>query len=147
MATVVRWNPFREIAAIQNAFDRALDAQQQREYRRSNGVTFPLDVWESDQNYTIRATLPGFAIDDIHVTWHEGVLNISGDVKRPELPEGYQARISENFYGNFSRSLTLPVAIDAENVETSYENGVLTLNLPKVPEAQPRQISIKSKLN
>lgn len=146
MTTIVRWNPFREMVAMQNAFDRAFD----QAWRGTNwpipngsGKAFQLDVQEADTHYTVVADLPGLNPDQINVRLHDGILTISAEVEQAETVEGTRVLLQERFYGSTSRSLNLPQPVNADAVEASYENGVLTLSLPKVPEVQPRQISIK----
>ncbi len=143
MTTIVRWNPFREMAAMQSVLDRALDQAWRASWPTQNAA-FNLDVHETDTHYTVVADLPGLTTDSINVRLHEGVLTISADVVRPEVAEGTRVHIQERFYGSLSRSINLPQPVNADAVEATYENGVLTLDLPKVPEVQPRQINIKT---
>lgn len=143
MTTIVRWNPFREMAAMQSVLDRALDQAWRSQWPTQNAA-FNLDVHENDSAYTVVADLPGLSTDSINVRLHEGVLTISAEVVRPEVAEGTRVHVAERFYGNLSRSITLPQPVNADVVEATYENGVLILSLPKVPEVQPRQIAIKS---
>lgn len=147
MRTVVRWNPLSDIAAIQREFDRYFGDFVKNVPASNGNIKFPLDVYETDANYTVRAILPGAQADNIQITWHDGILTIGAEVAKPEVAEDVRPLLNENFYGTFRRSLSLPVAIDADQVEASYADGVLTLSLPKVPEAQPRYIPVKPSLN
>lgn len=144
MTTIVRWNPFREMAAMQTALDRAFDQAWRNSSWPTQNASFNLDVHESDTHYTVVADLPGLSADSINVRLHEGVLTISAEVVRTEPAEGTRVHIQERVVGTLSRSLNLPQPVNADAVEATYENGVLTLALPKVPEVQPRQISIKT---
>lgn len=142
MATY-RWNPMREIADMQRAMDRMFE-DAWRTNAPTSGSTLAFDVYETDADYRVVTALPGISIDQINITLHDGVLTISGEVPAPEVDENTRTLIQERFYGKFSRSMRLPQEVDAENVDAAYENGMLVLHLPKLPEAQPRQIPVKS---
>lgn len=143
MTTIVRWNPFREMAAIQSAMDRIFEDTWRSLQPSLTQGTLPLDIHESDAAYTVTAALPGVKPDQIHVTMRNDVLTISAEVPQPTVAENSRVLLQERTYGKFSRSVTLPEAVDSNAVEATYENGVLTLTLPKVPEAQPRTIPVK----
>ena len=143
MATVVRWNPLRELAAMQTAMDRIFD-ESWRDARPSfYGNTLPIDAYESDDTFTIVANIPGVNHDNLNINVHDGVLTIAVEIPQPEYDEGVKALMQERFYGNLSRRFNLPHEIDVEAVEASYDGGVLTLTLPKAEAAKPRQISVK----
>ncbi len=143
MATIVRWNPFREMAAMQSAMDRIFEDTWRGLQPTLTQGTLALDIHESDAAYTVTAALPGVNHDQIHVTMRNDVLTISAEVPQPTAAENSRVLLQERTYGKFSRSVTLPEAVDSNAVEATYENGVLTLTLPKVPEAQPRTIPVK----
>jgi HSP20 family protein len=84
--------------------------------------------------------------EQINISFQDDVLTISGEIPQPAIAENEQARtlLFERSYGKFSRSIRLAQPIDADHVEASYENGVLTLTLAKAPEAQPRLIPVKT---
>ena len=144
MTTVVRWNPLREIAAAQNAFDRVF-AENWNAARNggSRSASLALDVHETDQAYVISAVLPGVNADAINISLHDDVLTIAGEVAQA-TNENSRALLLERVYGKFSRSIRLPKPVDSGAVEAHVENGVLTLTLPKTPEAQPRVIPVKT---
>jgi HSP20 family protein len=144
MATVVRWNPIREMAAMQSAMDRLFEDTWRNTRSNFNGNALALDVHETDAAYTIFAALPGLDPDHINVNLHDGVLTISAELPEPTVEENVRVLLRERIYGKFSRSITLPQAVDIDNVEAAYENGVLALTLPKTPEAQPRTIPIRT---
>lgn len=142
MTTLVRWNPIREMAAMQSAMDRMFDET----WRGVNdgARSLVLDVHESDAAYTVYANIPGVNPDDIEINLHDGVLTLAAEVPAIEVAEGSRALLTERVSGQFSRRLNLPREVDADNIDATYENGVLTLFIPKTPEAQPRQIRVKS---
>ncbi len=150
MATMYRWNPVRDLAAMQDAMDRIFE-ENRRTARNGNGVnangvntrSLTLDVLENETAYTVMTVLPGINPDNIDVRLHENVLTISAELARPEVEEDTRVLLSERLYGKFSRSINLPNEVDGDAVEAAYDNGVLTLTLPKVEEAQPRQIPVR----
>jgi HSP20 family protein len=146
MSTLIRWNPVREMAAMQSAMDRLFDETWRGARPTIAGNAMALDVYETDKAYTIHAALPGVNPDQINISYQDDVVTLSGEVEQPKFDEGENHRVLvfERSYGKFSRSIRLAQAIDADNVQADYENGVLTLTLPKAPEAQPRLIPVKS---
>jgi HSP20 family protein len=145
MTSIIRWNPVREMAAMQNVLDRMFE-ESWRTIRPTNaGNVLPLDVYETDAAYTVFTAIPGVNPDEINVSLHDDVLTISGEVPQPTFAETQNARtlLLERGYGKFSRSIRLARPIDADNIEAAYENGILTLTLPIEPEAQPKLIQVK----
>jgi HSP20 family protein len=89
------------------------------------------------------AELPGFAAKDVDITVNQDVLTLKGE-REVTAPEGYEVHRRERLPLKFSESFTLPAKVDLEKVEATFKDGLLTVNLPKVPEAQPRQIAVKT---
>lgn len=145
MNTIVRWNPIREIAAMQSAIDRVLENTWRDVQPLWNSSFLALDIHETDTEYTVVTPLPGLNPDDIHVSIHDGMLTISGEVPQPQVDENTRVLMQERFFGKFTRSVNLPRPVDVDNVQAAYENGILTLTLPIAPDAQPKLITIKHK--
>ena len=101
-----------------------------------------IDVDETASAYSVRANLPGFAQDEISVNIHDDVLTIAGESAAETASEGSRALIRERRQGKFSRSLRFPVAVDGEAVAACFEDGVLSISLPKADHVQPRQIPV-----
>lgn len=141
MSTVIRWNPIRELAAMQTAMDRIFD-ETCRNFN-DTAHSLMLDVRENDGAYTIIANLPGMNPDDININLHDGLLTIVADIPAPAVDEDTRVLVNERVYGKFARRLNLRQPVDADNIDATYENGVLTLVIPKTPEAQPRQIPVR----
>lgn len=153
MSTITRWNPFREINAMQNFMDRLLEetARPMRSvvesYEGINGA-LALDVDEEESNYTVTTSLPGVRAEDIKVNLHDDLLTIEAEIpaKSVEKTEGKNVRkvlMQERAWGKFSRSIRLPQTVKTDSVEASYDNGVLTLTLPKAEHVLPRSIPVK----
>jgi HSP20 family protein len=146
---MIRWNPVREWANL-----RAMDRFFDETWRAARPVTevvnahrFPLDIHESDNAYVVIASLPGFKTDDLNISLNDDVLTISAERLQEAPQEGFQAALTERRNGKFSRSIRLPYPVNADAVDATLDAGVLTLTLPKTPEAQPRLITVKSGVN
>jgi HSP20 family protein len=105
------------------------------------GGALPVAVWQDDENVYVEAELPGVAEDDLEVTVHNGTLFLRGERKPVE---GRQYLYNGRTYGRFERILTLPESVNADAVKAALANGVLSLTLPKSPEAKPRRITLNA---
>jgi len=101
-----------------------------------------VDVVESDDDVTITAELPGLAREDIKVEVKDDVLTLHGERKGEEKREEDGYRWRERRYGTFRRSFSLPSTVKSEDVTAQYEDGVLSVRLPKVEETKPREIPV-----
>ena len=152
MANVVRWNPMREAAELMNEFDRALEYPLLRQRwglpLRTNEIVgswnLALDVAEKGDVFTVKASLPGISPDDLNVTLEDNVLTIQGEVKEDETIEESNYHIRERRTGSFSRSVRFPVPVESDKVEAEFENGVLTLSIPKAEAVKPKRIAVKA---
>ena len=107
-------------------------------------LTFPLDVVADNDAFTIKALLPGVSADDLDIQIVNEIVTLSGELKT-EREEGANYLLAEIPGGKFHRVITLPVPLNAANVEASLENGILTLVIPKAEEAKPRTIKVNAK--
>ena len=114
--------------------------------RPSNGAGFnpSIDISETDNEIKIAAELPGLAENDVEVSLTDNVLTISGEKKAEEKDEGENYYRVERSYGSFARSITLSHEVEADKIEATFKNGVLTVILPKAPEAQTKKIAVKA---
>lgn len=144
--TLVRWEPLREISAIQDEVNRLFNTffDAPVGVRNGNGRRWipAMDLVEADDRYVLRADLPGMSEDDIAVELEDGVLTVSGERKadHEDRREGYH-RI-ERAYGTFSRSLTLPEGVDADEITARFDRGVLEVEIPKPEQRRPRRVAI-----
>jgi HSP20 family protein len=142
--TLVRWDPGRQLVAGQTDIDRIFDAFfGTRPANGAAGRWVPaMDLVETDEHLVLKADLPGLDSDDVEIEINDGVLTVAGERKteHEERKEGYH-RV-ERSYGGFSRSLSLPKGIDAEQVEASFDKGVLEVRIPKPAERKPHRVQI-----
>jgi HSP20 family protein len=147
---LIRWEPVRELNSLQNEMNRLFSAFFDTPgVGPGNGGRAQMTRWlpatdliETDDQFVLRADLPGLSEDDVKVELEDNVLTISGERKseHEERKEGYH-RI-ERASGVFSRSLTLPEGIDPESIQARFEGGVLEVRIPKPEERKPRRVAI-----
>jgi HSP20 family protein len=143
---IIRWNPVREVAALQSALDRMFDDFRPLNGDSEVGYGLSVDLVEEDTQYVLTAELPGADMDNISIRLHNEFLTIEAEIPETVVEhKDARALVRERRFGHFSRRLHLAQTVDADKVEATFDNGVLTLNLPKVPEVQPRNIAIKSR--
>ena len=146
MATVTRWDPFREFATLQDRMNRlfrdSYGPEGRDEALTTTSFAPPVDVYEDEHNVTLKIEVPGIDEKDIDVRVENHTLTVHGERKfdKDEKEENY--RRIERSYGSFTRTFTLPNTIDTENIEASYEKGVLNIKLSKRAEAKPKQIKV-----
>ncbi len=146
MTTLVRWDPFREMMQLQQAMDRLFESELASTlplWRQGGAWALPLDVIETDDEFIVKASLPGINPDELDISLTDNVLTIKGEIKAEEEAEHVRYHLRERRFGMFQRSISLPVPVDADKVEAVYENGVLILHIPKAEEVKPKHIAIK----
>jgi HSP20 family protein len=149
MTTLTRWEPFRELASLRNAMDRAFGDTFEfpRQWERQATWGPALDVVEKEDSYIVKASVPGVAPEDVEITLTDNVLTIKGETKEDKEDKQENYHVRERHYGSFMRSITLPTTVEADKVEAVNEQGVLTLTLPKSEAVKPKKIAVKSTVN
>jgi HSP20 family protein len=142
MAIMTRWDPFRDVARLQDDMARMLE-DRRFGAGESVGWTPACDIYEDEEAVTLRFELAGVEPKDVDVRFENGVLTLRGERKleKEDRRDGYH-RI-ELGYGTFTRSFSLPGTVDAEKIRAESKNGVLVVTLPKRVEARPRSIQVK----
>jgi HSP20 family protein len=145
--TIVRWEPFRELNALQSEMNRLFNSVFEGPTTGGNGGTLrrwmpAMDLLESGDHFVLRADLPGMSEEDVKIELEDSTLTISGErkVEHETDQEGYY-RV-ERASGSFQRSLTLPKGVDPEGVTANFDRGVLEVRIPKPEERKPRRIEI-----
>src|SRR5579884_3797243 len=143
---LIRWEPVRELSTIQNEMNRLFNTFFEAPAPPNGGTLrrwIPaMDLVETDDDFVLRADLPGLGESDVNIELEDNVLTISGERKaeHEERKEGYY-RV-ERASGTFSRSLTLPEGVDPEAVRASFDKGVLEVRIPKPEQRKPRKVAI-----
>jgi HSP20 family protein len=141
MATLVRWEPFRELASIHNEMSRLLNA-----FEGNGGTTQtwvpPADVWETESDLVYAFDLPGVPREDVTIEYDDGMLTVSA--KRERTVEGGDDRFYrfERRFGTFTRSIGVPQGIDESEIKADLKDGVLEIHVAKPEEVKPHRITI-----
>jgi HSP20 family protein len=140
--TVQRWDPFMEIRRLEDRLGRMWGRTPFAMTGEVEEWSVPLDMREHDGQVVIEASVPGVNPDQLDVSIEDGVLTIKGETKseREEQTENYL--LKERRAGAFYRAVRLPESVDPEQAESHYEDGILKITLPKMPEKQPRRIKV-----
>ena len=146
MNFIIRRDPFRELMNLRSSMDRMFDDAffGTRGEWQPFSAELALDVVEKGDEFVVKASIPGLTADDLDISFSGRTLTIKGEYKAEEVKEEVQYHLRERRYGSFARSLTLPAPINADAISAHFENGVLTLTLPKSEEVKPKRIAIKS---
>ncbi len=152
MTTLARWNPYTEQSTMQYNIDRIFDSfwSDWNVSPIGNGFaqhTFDIDLSEKDDEYVIKATLPGLKPEEIDIAIHDDVLTISGETKHENQREEQQYVTRERSYGSFMRRIVLPTPIHDSTADATLNNGVLTIRLPKSGESKSRVRHLKVEKN
>jgi HSP20 family protein len=139
---VTRYDPFREILSMRRAMDRLVDNSIDQNELPKAEWALALDVLEHQNEYLVRASLPGVKSEDLEVTYEKGMLTVRGEIKDESETEQGQYHLRERRFGSFVRTISMPDTIKAEDIRADYKDGVLTLHLPKAEEVKPRRIAV-----
>ncbi len=139
-------DPFtREMEAWRNAvLNEMLNEVPASTYSEDRPWALALDVIETEDSFIVKASLPGINPEELDITFTDNVLTIKGEIKQEQDIEEGKYHLRERRYGLFQRSIALPVPVNADKIEATYKDGVLTLSIPKVEEIKPKKISVKA---
>ena len=146
MATLVRWEPFREIAALQNDMGRLMSAFLGQANGETTGRSWvpAVDVWETEKELVYAFDLPGTPEDKISVEFDDGALTISGERERTDEVRNEGFYRYERRFGSFSRTVGLPQGVTEDDVKADYRDGVLEIKVTKPEAPKPRRIQVGS---
>jgi HSP20 family protein len=145
MSDIIRWNPFREMVSMRNAMDRMFEDAligPEWDWGQASSWQLSLDIVENDEDFTVKASIPGINPDDLEITLSGKNLTIKGETKGESESDQGKYHLRERRYGSFSRRVSLPTEINDKEVKASYDSGVLTLTLPKSEGTKPRRIEV-----
>jgi HSP20 family protein len=144
MATLVRWEPFRDIAALQSEMSRFMNGLLEGNGRTNQAWVPALDVWETEREIVYAVDLPGIPEEKISVELDDGALTITGERERTQEESDERFYRYERRYGTFSRTFGVPQGVTEEDVSADYKNGVLEVHVKKPEQPQPKRITIGS---
>ncbi|HOK57106.1 MAG TPA: Hsp20/alpha crystallin family protein [bacterium] len=144
MAKLARWNPIKEVLDLRDDFDRLIDRFFSKDFDIWEGPRpFDVDIYEEADNVVVKAEIPGMNKEDITVSLTEDTVTISGKKAEEKKIEKENYFRKEIRTGSFSRSFTLPCAVDKEKVKATYKNGILEIVLPKSEKAKEKEIKVE----
>lgn len=144
MANLIRWEPFRESRQMHDALDRFIDQAMWPDSRFGGGRMgrLALDVSTTDEEFIIRADIPGLKPEDLDISVSGDTLTIQAESHAETVDEETTYLLRERRFSSFSRSITLPERVEADKAEAKFADGVLTLTLPKSEEVKPKRINV-----
>ena len=147
MSNLTRWEPVREMMTLREAMDRLFDDAFTRPINlRDGGWSAPaVDMYQTDDEVVVKVALPGFKADEVQINVTGDVLTLRGELKREQEEKDKAWHIREHRWGSFERSVALPTQVKADRANADFENGILTITLPKAEEVKPKMISVKAK--
>ncbi len=148
MSSLIRWSPSRNIMSLHNVMDRLFDDSFVRPdawFAPLSVADLAVDVYETKEDVVVKAALPGIKPEQVDITITGNTLSIRGESnEQNEVKEKDYVR-KERRYGSFSRTVTLPDGLKSDKADATFENGMLTLRIPKSEETKPKTIKVKAK--
>lgn len=147
--SMIRWDPAKDLMTLRQAIDKLFEESVVRPSGFSlelGGGTIPVDMYQTDNEVVIKAPLPGIQPEEVDISVSEDTVTIRAERKEDKEVKEKDFIRKENRYGLIARSLSLPMEVKAEKAEAVFENGVLTLSLPKSEKVKPKQIKVQAKV-
>jgi len=148
MSNLTRWEPAREMMTLREAMDRLFDDAFTRPLSVRDGwsmATPAIDMYQTDDDVVVKASLPGIKAEEVQINVTGDILTLKSEVKQDEERNDRAWHIREQRFGSFERSIVLPTDVKSDMAEAVFENGILTVTLPKADEVKPKTINIKAK--
>lgn len=147
MRSLVRWEPIKDIVSLRDAMDRLFEDSFVRlsRFLPVFGEYLPIDMYQTDNEVVVKAAIPGIKPDEVDISITGDTLTIKGEHREDKEVKDEDYFYKECHFGTISRTVTIPVKVKSDKAEAVFENGVLTLTLPKAEEVKPRQIKVKAK--
>jgi len=147
--SMMRWQPFPELISLRQAMEKLFEDSFVTPSRILStfdlGVATPIDMYQTANDVVVKATLPGIKPEEVDITITGDTLTIKGETKAEEKIKREDHLYREHRDGTFSRSATLPNGLNTDKAEADFNNGILTLTIPKSEETKPKQIKVRAK--
>jgi len=150
MSNLTRWEPVHEMMTLREAMDRLFDDAFTRPFSlsREGGSSWSspaIDMYQTEDDIVVKAALPGIKADEVQINVTNDILTIRGETKHEEEKNDKSWHIREQRWGAFERSVRLPTGVMSDKAKADFDNGVLTITLPKSEEVKPKTITVKTK--
>jgi HSP20 family protein len=145
---IVRWEPFREMTSLRDAMDRLFEdsfVRLPRLWPRDGAWELPIDMHQTANDVIVKVSLPGFKPEEVDISVTGDTLTMKGTHTEEQEVKEENYLYKERRHGTFSRSVLIPVQVKSDKAEAVFEDGILTLTLPKAEEVKPKQIKVKAK--
>ncbi len=142
MATLVRWEPFREVATLHNELSQYMNNLLEGDGPSTQSWVPTLDVWETDDEIVYAFDLPGISQDDVTVEIQNDTLTVTAERSREKEVERDKFYRYERRFGTFSRAVGLPQGVSEEDINASFTDGVLEVRVPKPSQSKPRRVPV-----
>jgi HSP20 family protein len=143
MSDLMRKDPFQDMTTLRDAMNQLLTESFVRPHGWGGANRVPLDLYETEHEYLAKLALPGLKPDNFEITMQQNVLSIRGHTQT-EQQEGIRYHVQEQRFGDFNRTIQFPTAVDAEKIQASLADGILTIRVPKAEAAKPKRITVKA---
>ena len=150
--TLVKFNPVRELMDVEREFNKIFNSwgnrfgisKKEDDEEYENAVWMPLtDIYEDNDNYFIKADLPGVKKDNLKISYTDGILSLSGERSEEKETKDAKCHRIERSFGKYYRSFNLPKEIKEDKIKAEFKDGQLTVTVPKADEVKPKEIEIK----
>jgi HSP20 family protein len=152
---LIRFNPVQELLSVERDFSRLFNEFESRfgfparhkvDEDLANAVWTPMaDIYEDGNGYQLKLDLPGMKKEDVKISFQDGLLKVSGERAQEKEEENGKYHRVERVYGKFFRSFNLPKEIEVDNINAEFQNGQLTITIPKAEASKPKVLEIKVK--
>jgi HSP20 family protein len=145
MSNLIRWEPEREMMTLREAMSHLFDeAFTPMSMMRTMGAP-SVDLYQTDDDIVVRASLPGMKADDVQISITGDILTVKGEFKEKQDKKEKSYHLREHRYGSFERTLSLPGLVESDKAHADFEDGILTITLPKSEAIKPKTITVKAK--
>ena len=147
MSNMIRWEPAREMMTLREAMDRLFDDAFTRPLAFNGGgaATPAIDMYQTNDDVVVKAAIPGFKAEDVEINITGDVLTMHGEMRQEDETQEKSWQMREHRWGAFERSVVLPTQVVTDKARAEFEDGILTITLPKAEESRPKTITVKPK--
>jgi HSP20 family protein len=149
MSNIIRWEPMRDAVTLRDAMDRLFDEAVTRPWSLMDGGRGgggpAVDMYQTDNEVVVKAAVPGMKPEDVQISVTGDMLTIKGETQENSDTKEKAYHIREHRWGSFERVVGLPTAVVSDKAQAEFENGILTITLPKAEEVKAKMISVKAK--
>jgi HSP20 family protein len=145
MSNLVQYKPSRDMRTLREAMDQLFDEAFTRPFGMTEFSMPAIDLYQTNEDVIVKAALPGMTAEDVEISVAGDMLTLKGEIQRKDEREDAAYLIREQRYGRFERSLMLPTEVQSDKAQAEFENGLLTVTLPKAEQVRPKTVTVKVK--